>query len=69
MELDFVCRCGHPLSQDDLKNSKDKCPYCGNFIPAVVWENYRLKKRGEPDMLDAIHDILADGKPLFSGAR
>ncbi len=51
-----------------IKNGTGKCPHCGIFIPAVIWENYRLRKNGESDMLDAIHDVLADWKPLFSGA-
>jgi hypothetical protein len=69
MELDLVCRCGRVLISDVLEKSSDRCPYCGDYIPAVVRENYRRRKSGEPDLVNATFELLEKATPLFSGAR
>lgn len=69
MELDLVCRCGRVLTSGELEKSSDRCSFCGDYIPAVVRENYRRRKSGEPDLVEATFELLEKAAPLFSGAR
>jgi hypothetical protein len=69
MELDLVCRCGHVLSAQELEEADDRCPHCNNYIPAAVRENFRRRKSGEPDLIEATFELLEKAPPMLSGVR